>query len=228
MTMQQAGALALQSFGFARKGTGAMTEPVVDNINTSVSRVTEPRPQEQHWESLIRQIAQGDQQALGTFYDATSALVYGLALRVLGDMATAEEVTLDVYTQVWRQATSYSPKRGTPAAWLFMLTRSRAIDRLRSGAQEQRRFASFDAETPTAVSTPEESSVVAERRRFVQEAFAALVPEQREVIELVYFSGLSHREIAPKLGLPLGTVKTRIRLGMMKLRDLLQPLVDEL
>ena len=94
---------------------------------------------EPDWTPLIHQIAEGDQQALGALYDATSSLIYSLALRIVGDTATAEEVTLDVYTQVWRQAKSYDARRGSPSTWLLILTRSRAIDRLRSSGQEQQR-----------------------------------------------------------------------------------------
>jgi RNA polymerase sigma-70 factor (ECF subfamily) len=108
-----------------------------------------------------------------------------------------------------------------------MLTRSRAIDLMRSQAQEQKPIASLEvAEIFTAVTTPQESSVAAEQRRLVQAAFAALTPEQREALELAYFSGLSQGDIATRLGLPLGTVKTRMRLGMMRLRELLRPLVE--
>ncbi len=119
----------------------------------------------------------------------------------------------------------FDTKRGAASAWLITLTRSRAIDRLRSrdGAwpaspEEQPR--------PEASATPEETTALTERRRLVQEACAPLPPEQRQVLELSYFSGLSHHEIARELDLPVGTVKTRIRLGIKKLRDLLQPLVD--
>jgi RNA polymerase sigma-70 factor (ECF subfamily) len=204
-----------------------MTELTVDPPEESASGVIGPYTREQEWETLIRQAAQGDHQALGAFYDATSPLVYGLALRILGNTATAEEVTLDVYTQVWRQAAVYNAQRGTPSAWLFMLTRSRAIDLWRSQAQEQKRIAALEvAETFAAVSTPEESSVATERHRLVQTAFAALTPAQREVLELAYFSGLSQGDIAARLGLPLGTVKTRLRLGMVRLRELLRPLVE--
>jgi len=199
----------------ARKGTGTMTRPAVDTAATHVAAADSTRPSEQEWVLLIRRVAQGDQLALAAFYDATSTLVYGLAMRMLGNTATAEEVTLDVYTQVWRQAASYNQERGAPSVWLFVLTRSRALDRLRSAAQEQKRLTALEvAETPPPISTPEESSMVTERRRLVQTAFATLVPEQRHVLELAYFSGLSHYDIAAQLGLPVGTVKTRLRLGM--------------
>lgn len=178
---------------------------------------------------LVEKIARSDQQALATLYDTTNRLVYGLILRVLNDQGAAEEVLLDVYTQVWRQAPSYDTGRGSPMAWLTTIARSRAIDRLRSGWQAKQRQEPLDAVTDieTQAFNPEEDSVHAERQRLVKHALAALSPEQREVIELAYYGGLSHSEIAERLQQPLGTVKTRTRLGMMKLRDALSPLFGE-
>jgi RNA polymerase sigma-70 factor (ECF subfamily) len=171
----------------------------------------------------------GDQSALTALYDSTKRLVYGLALRVLGDTATAEEVLFDVYSQVWRQASSYDRGRGAPLAWIMTIARSRAIDRLRSGRQEQQRKEPLETARaePAATVNPEEASVIAERRRIVRSALESLTAEQREVIELAYYSGLSHSEIAVKLGQPLGTVKTRTRLGMMKLRERLHPILGD-
>jgi RNA polymerase sigma-70 factor, ECF subfamily len=163
----------------------------------------------------IEAIAAGDSASLAAFYDATNRVAFGLILRILGDPATAEEVLLDVYTQVWRQAGNYRRERGTPLAWLLTIARTRALDRLRSGWQERQRKESLE--------------VVAEARsnaaRLVRRALAALPAEQRQMIELAYFSGLSHSEIAAHLGQPLGTVKTRTRLGMIKLKELLAPLL---
>jgi RNA polymerase sigma-70 factor (ECF subfamily) len=203
-----------------------MTEPGADNMEESATGTTGLRTHEQGWETLLHQIAREDQQALGAFYDATSALVYGLALRMLRNTAAAEEITLDVYTQVWHQAAVYEAQRSTPLAWLFMLTRSRALERLRANAQEHR-MAPLEVTEPLPTSaTAAESGLGAERRRLVQAAFAALAPEQREVLELAYFSGLSLGEMAVRLGLPLGTARTRLRLGMAKLRELLRPFVE--
>ena len=171
----------------------------------------------------IKRTATGEEQALATFYDQTSHLVYGLALRILEDTADAEEVTLDVYTQVWRSARDFDPRRGNATAWLIMLTRSRAIDRLRSSAGRKEREEPLEwvPDIPSSAECPEQASVLSQRQRWVRAALEALPPEQREAIELAFFSGLSHAELAAKLGQPLGTVKTRIRLGMMKLRELL-------
>ncbi len=178
---------------------------------------------------LVQRIAKNDQSALATLYDATNRLAYGLILRVLGDAGTAEEVLLDVYTQVWRKAANYDTGRGSPLAWLMTIARTRAIDRLRSGWQDKQRKEPLDLlnDRETTAASPEEATVNAEMQRFVRTALSELSPEQREVIELAYYGGLSHSEIAAKLNQPLGTVKTRTRLGMIKLREALAPLLSK-
>lgn len=189
----------------------------------------EGRDEEQRRAALIGRIAQSDQAALGELYDATSGFVHGLVCRIVGDRAAAEEITLDVYTQVWRLASSYSRERGAPTAWLLMLARSRAIDFLRSRARRTQ-----DREQPinlaTAVSdpapSPEQAVIESGLQRVVQAALAGLGPEQREAIELAFYSGMSHREIAARTGQPLGTIKTRIRVGMLRLRDILRPCAE--
>ena len=185
------------------------------------------RARDQEMIELVGQVAQGDQAALATLYDTTNRLVFGLILRVLGETSAAEEVLLDVYTQVWRQAATYDIQRGSPLAWLTTIARSRAIDRLRSGWQTQQRQESLDVVTDreTVAASPEETTVLSERQRLVKQALAQLTKEQREVIELAYYSGLSHTEIATKLNQPLGTIKTRTRLGMLKLREALAPVL---
>lgn len=179
---------------------------------------------------LVRRIASGDESALGVLYDSTSRPVFGLALRILNDPCAAEEVTLEVYTQVWRQADSYDARRGTPSAWILTIARSRAIDRFRSTDQARRRADTLDAvEKATSMGPgPDAHAADAERREIVLAALDSLPPEQRAVIDLAYFGGLSHSEIAEKLTQPLGTVKTRTRLAMMRLRDALKHLEGEL
>jgi RNA polymerase sigma-70 factor (ECF subfamily) len=179
------------------------------------------------WVVLIRRAAEGDQGAVAALYDATASQVFGLVLRIVGDRATAEEVMLDVYTQAWRQAGTYDPARGTPLGWLLTIARTRAIDRLRSSrrADEAREPLEAAERRPSGAANPEEATVISERRRIVRTALETLGPEQREVIELAFFSGLSHTEIAARTGLPLGTVKTRARLGMAKLSEMLRPLM---
>ena len=190
------------------------------------SRETSTRDQD--WAALIKRVADGDSSALTTLYDSTSRLVFGLILRVVTDRSSAEEVLLDVYTQVWRQASTYDAKRGAPLAWLMMIARTRGIDRLRSGKHEHQHKESLDSigEVTASTASPEADTVMAERRQLVRSALETLSAEQREVIELAYYSGLSHSEIALRLGQPLGTVKTRTRLGLMKLRDMLRPLLE--
>jgi len=186
------------------------------------------QPREEGWDALIERTARGEEAALAALYDRTAPLVHGLALRIVGNRGAAEEVTGDVYLQVWRQAARYDRARGAPLAWLLTLARSRAIDRVRVASQRHETEPLREAlAVPSAAPDPEESSAVAERRRNVQGALARLAPEQRQAIELAYFGGLSHSEVAVKLGEPLGTVKTRIRLGMMRLRETLASIGKE-
>ncbi|MGE3539571.1 MAG: sigma-70 family RNA polymerase sigma factor [Candidatus Tectimicrobiota bacterium] len=180
---------------------------------------TEERP----YVVLIERLAAGDQAALAVLYDATSAMVYSLALRILRQPDAAEEVVLDVYMQVLQQAVHYDAQRGTPLAWLLTLTRSRAIDRQRRVRARRQREAPLElgAHVPVTSMDPETCTVAVDLHRLVQQALARLTPEQRQVIETAYYAGLSHTEIAAQLGQPLGTVKTRLRTGMLALRRLL-------
>ena len=181
---------------------------------------------EKRQEELIRGAASGDEQALASLYEATSRTIYGLLLRILADASAAEEVLLDVYEQVWRQAAQYSRERGSPLAWLTTIARSRAIDRLRRGRREQQHTEPLDGAAASAHSVEsdaEEYVRAGEVRAVVRAALDSLAPEQREVIELAYYGGMSHSEIAAARGIPLGTVKTRTRLGLMRLREMLRP-----
>jgi RNA polymerase sigma-70 factor (ECF subfamily) len=190
-----------------------------------MSSETTKAAQDHEWTQLIALTAQGDQAALATLYDRTSPQVFGLVYKILNNREAAEEVTLDVYTQVWRQAHTYDRTRGAPGAWLMTLARTRAIDRFRATASEHGRIESLDAVELFASSdeTPEQDVEGQERRHYVQQALAVLTAEQRQAVALAYFYGYSQSEIAEKLQLPLGTVKTRIRLGMIKLREALAP-----
>lgn len=171
------------------------------------------------WSSLIERTASGDEAALARLYDTTVNWVHGLALRILGDRQAAEEVTSDVYLQVWRQATRYDPARGAPLAWLMTMTRSRAIDRARQTHPERAPVSLAHAQTvPSDRTGPEEGVALIERQRLVQTMLSTLPAEQRQTIELAYFRGLSQSDIATIMDAPLGTVKTRIRLGMERLR----------
>lgn len=186
----------------------------------------EPNLRNKELAGLISQIADDDQSAMSTLYDTTNRLVYGLLLRILNDSATAEEVLLDVYTQVWRQASRYDGTRGGPMAWITTIARSRAIDRLRSEKQTTQREESIETVVQYASSEDVEGDVAnTELRTIIRRAMEVLTSEQREVIELAYFNGMSQSEIALKLNQPLGTVKTRTRIGMMRLRETLRPVL---
>ena len=174
---------------------------------------------------VIRRVASADQGALGELYDATSPTVFGLVRRIVGDYSVAEEVTLDVYTQVWRLASAYLEDKGSPLTWLLMLARSRAIDHLRSRArrvkaQELPIEVAFDHSHPSP--DPETAAISGSRRKIVRDILADLEPEQIAMLQLAFFEGLSHGEIAARTGIPLGTVKTRIRTAMMRMRELLE------
>lgn len=184
-----------------------------------------PSLDEQEWAGFFARIAAGDQSALAELYDASSAKVFGLAMKILGDRDAAEEVTVDVYTQVWRKIASYDAQRGTPGSWLMTMTKNRAIDGFRSRYLERGRQVPLDeaAELPGHEATPEQYSAGLERQRLVQAALAMLSTEQRQAIALAYYWGMSQSEIADRLKLPLGTVKTRMRLGMIRLREVLAP-----
>jgi len=175
---------------------------------------------ERSWSGLVTRAADGDQSAMADLYEASSAMVFGLALRILGDRDAAEDAVVEVYAQAWRDAASFDSERGEASAWLLTITRSRAIDSLRS---RRREIAGETIEAASRVAFegpgPEETSSETQRRKLVRSALATLRPEQREAIELAYFFHFSHSEIASRLGQPLGTIKTRIRLGMIALRD---------
>jgi len=179
---------------------------------------------------LIARTAQGDEAALGAFYDKTGSQVYGLAFRVLNDSTMAEEVTMDVYMQVWKQAGKFDQSRGHPLVWLTVLTRSRAVDRLRVGKKDREVREPLEgvSEEQGTDDNPEQSSFYLEQSQIVRQALASLPVEQREVIELAYFGGLSQSEMAVKIGQPIGTVKTRVRLGMIKLKNVLGPFQEGL
>ena len=175
---------------------------------------------------LIARIATSDRDALGEFYDLTSSQVFGLVLRVAGDRSAAEEITLDVYKQVWKRASDFDSAKGSPVGWLLLIARSRAIDYLRSKAGRAReREDALDAamfEVRDASPGPEDSLVNRDRRNQVVRALNALAEPKRIAITLAFFQGLTHTEISDRLELPIGTVKTRIRSGMQQLKVSLQ------
>ncbi len=179
---------------------------------------------ERHRRCLDR-IRSKDADALTDLYDETSSLLYGLALRILNDTADAEEIVLDVYQHVWNSAHTFDDKRGTVWNWLVILTRSRAIDRLRrAGSRRNRELpVAHEDDMPGLGPDPELESVYRQERGAIFRALAVLCEAERRPIELAFFNGLTHVEVAAALNQPLGTIKTRIRVGLRKLRDALAP-----
>jgi RNA polymerase sigma-70 factor (ECF subfamily) len=174
---------------------------------------------------LVERMAQGHQEALSQFFDDTSPLVNGLLLRMLEHREDAEEVLLDVYMKAWKYAAAYSEKRGSIQSWLVTMARSAAIDRIRQ-RRAQPKTQPFEPESsPEPVATegsPEEQSSGKEQRNRMQQVLNELPAEQREALELAFFGGLTHAELSERLGQPLGTVKSRIRMGLTRLRTLLE------
>ena len=174
--------------------------------------------------TLARRLLQKDVEAFEQLYERHSRIVYALALRILQQGSTAEEVVQDVFLQVWRNARHYDEQRGPFIPWLMTLARNRALDRLRLKSERQRRQEAQTEEFPPVVEAPQYEKDLDEKRRAerVRALMASLHPGQKKAIELAFFEGLSHSEIAESLKEPLGTVKSWIRNGLLRLKEGLQ------
>lgn len=170
--------------------------------------------------ALVKAMARGDETALGRLYDRHANLLMGLAVRILGDHEDAEEVVQEAFVHAWRHAGSYDAGRSAVSTWLVMVTRSRAIDRLRSGRSVERTLQTLESRSAVADTSSNDVSAVlsVERRQRIRAELDRLPPEQKQVLEMAFFAGLTQTEIAAAAGLPLGTVKTRTLLAMKKLR----------
>ena len=174
---------------------------------------------EQEWAGLVQSVAAGDQLALNALYERAHRLVFTLILRITAHRETAEELTVDVFHDVWRRAARYDAANGTVLGWIMNQARSRAIDRLRFESRQKR--SNSDAVEPLAevAADPHHELEQREQRESLRAAVAALTPEERQAIETTFFAGLTHAEAATRLNVPLGTIKTRIRSGLHKLRQ---------
>lgn len=174
--------------------------------------------------ALVQRLLQRDVSAFEELYERHSRMVYGLVLRIVQQASTAEEVVQDIFLQLWRNASQYDVSRGPFLPWLLTLARNRALDQLRLKSERQRRREEQTEELPPVVAAPDFEGSLDEKRRAtrVRELIASLQPQQKRAIELAYFEGLSHSEIAAKLQEPLGTVKSWIRNGLLKLKEGLQ------
>lgn len=178
-----------------------------------------------HDAELMGRVKARDANALRALYDRHSSMVYGLGLRILKDPAEAEDLAQDVFLHLWRKSELFDGARGAFLGWLVSLVRNRAIDRLRARRAKEEKTSAFEFERRSDVAPksldPNETAYVGELRQAVAKSLAMLPDPQRSALELAYYGGLSHSEIAEKLETPLGTVKARIRQGMLRMRDLL-------
>jgi RNA polymerase sigma-70 factor (ECF subfamily) len=174
--------------------------------------------------TLSERLARGDRGALAVFYERYAGLVFGVALRVLNDRGAAEEVVQETFLEAWRRATRYEPARASPAAWLITIGRSRAIDRARSRATQERVLAIPEGDA--AVQTPETLVDLSRKRELIAAAVTQLPQEQRSLLELAWNEGLSQSAIARRCSLPLGTVKTRTRAALLELTRIVRGAAD--
>jgi RNA polymerase sigma-70 factor, ECF subfamily len=169
----------------------------------------------------LERVRQGDTRALAELYDRYTPLLYPVVLRILRSGAEADDALQEAWLQVWKRSATYDPKRGSVAAWLLTVARTRALDRYRSLAARGRAESKVDPDPVNAPADPQADATRGQIGERVREAMASLEPRQREVIEIAYFQGLSQSEIAEKIGAPLGTVKSWTRQALTRLREML-------
>jgi RNA polymerase sigma-70 factor (ECF subfamily) len=219
---------------YSRSANDMRRRPIADTVNRPAAgpvptapRVRRPstlssrNPESAELLRTLQRMAKGEHAALAACYDLMSPVVFSLAVRMLRDRAAAEDVSQDIFVQVWRQAGNYDTTRGSPEAWIMMIARTRILDRLRSRAAGivLKPVGDHLPDAPDAEDWPEDLAISREDAVNVRRALGELPHDQKHAIELAFFDGLTHVEISEKLNVPLGTIKTRIRLGLMKIRD---------
>lgn len=203
--------------------TGGHRDPRPDTLGAVLyaNKARAPRL-EKEWVDLVQSIAAGDQLALHALYERAHQLVLTLTMRITKNRQTAEELTVDVFHDIWRHASKYEPSSRTVLAWILNQARSRAIDRLRfEGRQKRSHPQGEDWRQWTAPRDSDDAIALREQAHLLRKALAVLTPEEQQAIEAAYFSELTYAEVAERLNQPLGTVKTRIRSGLAKLREAL-------
>jgi RNA polymerase sigma-70 factor (ECF subfamily) len=187
------------------------------------------RVAETEWIALVQAIAARDERALRALYDQTNRIVFTFIMRITRSRETAEELTLDVFHDVWRRASAYDPASGSVIGWIMNQARSRAIDRLRFDQRKKRAPDAAETSLPvTPASSPHDTVDSKDQERQLRQALHVLTPDERQAIEAAFFSEMTYSEVATKLNQPLGTVKTRIRSGLAKLREALAGMVISL
>lgn len=215
---------AYQRFGF-KKSSNRPQLPLDNTTSQREShRIMTPANESERQADidLLTRVAAGDEDAFTEIYRRFSPALFGMALRIMNDAREAEDTLQESFTYIWRKASSYDASRSSPFAWAVMIVRHKAIDKLRIrrrfekiSEQAQKEFGEAERETPETASDP----VFRDRRQHLQAALQRIPAEQREAVELAFFRGLTHEEIAQRLEAPLGTVKARIRRGLIRLRD---------
>ena len=174
------------------------------------------------WQGYLSEIAQGRESALSELYDESKGLVYTFALKILDNQSDAEEITLDVYKYVWNNAANYNAELSNPSTWLIMLTRSRSIDKNRSRKNAQELSDIIEKEISSSEKSTEKAALESEQRKIILEALSELDPNHRRVLELAYFYQYTQSEISQMMGIPLGSVKSIVRVATDKLKKTLE------
>ncbi len=183
---------------------------------------SDPNPQKPSDTELLHAVARGDREAFANLYDRYGRILFGIVFRILGNRTESEDTLQDIFLQIWQRAASFDASRGRPVQWLTLLTRSRALDRVRSRGHRDRAASDVERAPDKSGGDTEGDVILLQEGASVRRALAEIPESHRTALLLAYFEGLSQSEIADRLGKPLGTVKTHTRLGLLRLRQLLE------